>query len=438
MAKELKDLTKSDENYSQWYNDLVVKAGLAENSAVRGCMVIKPYGYAIWEKMHDALDKMFKDTGHQNAYFPLFIPKSFFSKEAHHVEGFAKECAVVTHYRLKNDPEGKGVVVDPDAKLEEELIVRPTSETIIWNTYKNWIQSYRDLPKRYGETSTLFRNENSGEMHGLIRVRQFTISEGHLMCTPAQLEQEFKGCLELARYCLKCVGLDKDVSYRFSRWDPRNPDNKYIDDPKQWAYAEGEMKRILDDLQVPYTEAIDEAAFYGPKLDIQIKNVHGKEDTLVTIQVDMFLAERFDMYYIDENGEKARPYIIHRTSMGCYERTIALLLEKYAGAMPTWLAPEQVRVLSLTDRTASVAEEVRHTLFKRGFRAETDVRNEKVGYKIREAQLDKIPYMIIIGDKEAADNVVAVRSRKDGDLGTMTLDEFMAKIQKEVDDHVCE
>ena len=387
----------------------------------QGLPLLMPKG----AKLFQILSRFVEDTEAERGYLLTKTPYMA-KRELYQISGHWD------HYR-----DGMFIFGDPDAE-GEVFALRPMTCPFQYEIFKNGMKSYRDLPKRYGETSTLFRNENSGEMHGLIRVRQFTISEGHLMCTPAQLEQEFKGCLELARYCLKCVGLDKDVSYRFSRWDPRNPDNKYIDDPKQWAYAEGEMKRILDDLQVPYTEAIDEAAFYGPKLDIQIKNVHGKEDTLVTIQVDMFLAERFDMYYIDENGEKARPYIIHRTSMGCYERTIALLLEKYAGAMPTWLAPEQVRVLSLTDRTASVAEEVRHTLFKRGFRAETDVRNEKVGYKIREAQLDKIPYMIIIGDKEAADNVVAVRSRKDGDLGTMTLDEFMAKIQKEVDDHVCE
>ena len=387
----------------------------------QGLPLLMPKG----AKLFQILSRFVEDTEAERGYLLTKTPYMA-KRELYQISGHWD------HYR-----DGMFIFGDPDAE-GEVFALRPMTCPFQYEIFKNGMKSYRDLPKRYGETSTLFRNENSGEMHGLIRVRQFTISEGHLMCTPAQLEQEFKGCLELAKYCLKCVGLDKDVSYRFSRWDPRNPDNKYIDDPKQWAYAEGEMKRILDDLQVPYTEAIDEAAFYGPKLDIQIKNVHGKEDTLITIQVDMFLAERFDMYYIDENGEKARPYIIHRTSMGCYERTIALLLEKYAGAMPTWLAPEQVRVLSLTDRTAPVAEEVRHTLFKRGFRAETDVRNEKVGYKIREAQLDKIPYMLIIGDKEAADNVVAVRSRKDGDLGTMTLDEFMAKIQKEVDDHVCE
>ena len=433
MAKELKDLTKSEENYSQWYNDLVVKAGLAENSAVRGCMVIKPYGYAIWEKMQAILDRMFKQTGHENAYFPLFIPKSFFSKEAHHVEGFAKECAVVTHYRLKNDPEGKGVVVDPDARLEEELIVRPTSETIIWNPYKNWIHSYRDLPMRLGETSTLFRNEDSGEMHGLIRVRQFTISEGHLVLRPDQLEEEFKGCLDLAKYCLGTVGLLDKCTFRFSQWDPANPNNKYEGTKEQWDHAQSVMERILKDLDVDYTVGIDEAAFYGPKLDIQYKNVYGKEDTLVTIQIDMLLAERFGMYYIDENGEKKLPYIIHRTSLGCYERTLAYLIEEYAGALPTWMAPEQVRFLPVTDRAADYCAEQAKKLEDMGFRVEVDYRNEKIGRKIRDAQMEKVPYMVVVGDRDMENGTVSPRDRADGDLGAMSMDEFSALLKQVVD-----
>ena len=323
---------------------------------------------------------------------------------------------------------------DPNAE-GEVLALRPMTCPFQYTIYKNGLKSYRDLPKRYGETSTLFRNEASGEMHGLIRVRQFTISEGHLIVRPDQLEEEFKGCLELARYMLGTIGLGEDVTYRFSRWDPNNTD-KYINDPVKWEKAENEMKKILTDLNVPHSEAKDEAAFYGPKLDIQIKNVYGKEDTLVTIQVDMFLAENFDMYYIDENGEKKRPYIIHRTSMGCYERTIALLLEKYGGALPTWLSPVQVRVLSLTERTEQDAYNIVDELKKYNIRCESDVRNEKVGYKIREAQLEKIPYMIIIGDKEKENGTVAVRSRKNGDLGAMKLDEFIAMINKEVADKI--
>ena len=318
---------------------------------------------------------------------------------------------------------------------KEVFALRPMTCPFQYMIYKNGLKSYRDLPIRYGETSTLFRNEASGEMHGLIRVRQFTISEGHLICTPAQLEQEFKGCLDLAMYMLKICGLDGDVSYRFSKWDPNNTE-KYINDPAKWEHAEAEMQKILDHIGLEYSVGIDEAAFYGPKLDIQIRNVYGKEDTLITIQVDMFLSERFDMTYVDENGEKVYPYIIHRTSIGCYERTMALLIEKFKGAFPVWMAPEQVRVMSLTDRTEAEANEIRDNLRMAGIRAESDVRSEKIGYKIRAAQLDKIPYMLIIGDKEKEAGVVAVRSRKDGDLGTMTYADFLQKIREEADNKV--
>lgn len=328
--------------------------------------------------------------------------------------------------------DGMFVMGDPEAE-GEVFALRPMTCPFQYTVYKNGLKSYRDLPLRYGETSTLFRNEASGEMHGLIRVRQFTISEGHLIVRPDQLEQEFKGCLELATYCLKCVGLDDDVSYRFSKWDPNNSE-KYIYDPEKWDKAQNEMERILNDLNVKYTVGIDEAAFYGPKLDIQIKNVYGKEDTLVTIQIDMFLAENFDMSYVDENGNKVRPYIIHRTSIGCYERTMALILEKFGGALPTWLAPTQVKVLSLTERTEDDARALTAELKSKGVRAVEDVRNEKIGYKIREAQLEKVPYMIIIGDKEKENGVVSVRNRKSGDMGTMTKEEFIALINKEVEE----
>ena len=326
-------------------------------------------------------------------------------------------------------------VMGDEEKDEEVYALRPMTCPFQYTVYNNGLKSYRDLPIRYGETSTLFRNESSGEMHGLIRVRQFTLSEGHIICMPSQLEKEFRGCLDLAMFMLKSLGLDGDVSYRFSKWDPVNKE-KYIDDPEEWAYAEGEMKRILDHIGLNYTEGIGEAAFYGPKLDIQIKNVHGKEDTLITIQIDMFLAERFDMSYIDEKGEKVRPYIIHRSSIGCYERTMALLLEKYAGALPVWLSPTQVKVLSLTDRTADIAKETADKLNEAGLRAECDLRNEKIGYKIREAQLEKIPYMLIIGDKDVENNVVSVRSRKEGDLGTMSYEQFFMKIKEENDGKV--
>ncbi len=332
------------------------------------------------------------------------------------------------HYR-------DGMFVIDNENENEVMALRPMTCPFQYTIYNNGLKSYRDLPIRYGETSTLFRNEDSGEMHGLIRVRQFTISEGHIICTPSQLEGEFKAALDLARYMLKCVGIEEDVSYRFSKWDPKDVD-KYINDPEKWEKAEAEMQRILDHLGIKYSVGIGEAAFYGPKLDIQIKNVYGKEDTLITLQVDMFLAENFDMTYVDENGDKVRPYIIHRTSIGCYERTMALAIEKFKGAFPVWMAPEQVRVLSLTDRTAEDAKALAEKMRYDGLRAEADVRNEKIGYKIREAQMDKIPYMIILGDKEKESGVLAVRSRKSGDLGTMSYEDFTAKVLKEDKDKV--
>jgi threonyl-tRNA synthetase len=284
---------------------------------------------------------------------------------------------------------------------------------------------------RLGETSTLFRNEDSGEMHGLIRVRQFTISEGHLVLRPDQLEEEFKGCLDLANYVLETIGLKEDCTYRFSQWDPANPGNKYEGTAEQWEEAQNTMEKILNNLGVKYTVGIDEAAFYGPKLDIQIKNVFGKEDTIITIQIDMLLAQKFGMEYVDKDGQKKTPYIIHRTSLGCYQRTLALLLEKYAGALPTWMAPTQVRVLPISERTMDKSAEIYQKLRDAGLRVELDERNEKIGYKIREAQVQKIPYMVIIGEKEAEAGTVSVRSRHDGDLGSMPVEDFL-KLIKEV------
>ena len=300
-----------------------------------------------------------------------------------------------------------------------------------YQAYLNRARSYRDLPLRYDETSTLFRNEDSGEMHGLIRVRQFTISEGHLMCTPDQLEQEFRGCLELAIYMLKTLGLYEDVSYRFSQWDSNDRD-KYIGTPEQWDEAQGVMKKILDHLEIPYKIGIGEAAFYGPKLDIQIKNVYGKEDTLITIQIDQMLAEKFGMEYVDRDGVKKNPYIIHRTSIGCYERTLALLIEKYAGAFPMWLAPVQVKLLTIADRHYDYAYDIKRRLEEKGIRVELDDRNEKIGYKIREARLQKVPYMLIIGDNEVENGTLSVRERgENGDLGSMTADEFIERAVSE-------
>ena len=331
------------------------------------------------------------------------------------------------HYR-----EGMFIMGDPDDETKECFALRPMTCPFQYQTFLNRQRSYRDLPMRLGETSTLFRNEDSGEMHGLIRVRQFTISEGHLILRPDQLEEEFRGCFELANYCLETLGLKEDATFRFSQWDPNNTD-KYEGTAEQWETAQSVMGQILDSLGVKYEIGIDEAAFYGPKLDIQVKNVFGKEDTLITIQIDMLLAEKFGMYYIDENGEKALPYIIHRTSMGCYERTLALLIEKYAGALPTWMSPEQVRFLPVTDRAADYCAEKAKAMEAMGFRVEVDYRNEKIGKKIRDAQIEKVPYMVIVGDRDIENGTVSPRHRADGDLGAMSFDDFAALVKDMVD-----
>lgn len=334
------------------------------------------------------------------------------------------------HYR-----EGMFIMGDPDDEEADVFALRPMTCPFQFMAYLNRARSYRDLPMRFNETSTLFRNESSGEMHGLIRLRQFTISEGHLACRPDQVEDEFRSCLDLAKYFLTAIGLENDVTYRFSKWDENDTD-KYIGSKESWEATQSMMRTILHDLDVNFTEADGEAAFYGPKLDIQIKNVHGKEDTLITIQIDFQLAERFGMTYVDADGEKKYPYVIHRTSMGCYERTLALLIEKYAGALPTWIAPVQVRLLAMTDRTHGAAQELKQKLEGLGLRVETDLRSEKIGFKIREAQMQKIPYMLIVGDKEVENGVVAVRARKDGDLGTMTLEQFESRILNEISTRV--
>ena len=329
--------------------------------------------------------------------------------------------------------DGMFVMGDPNDETRECFALRPMTCPFQYQVYLNRQRSYRELPMRLGETSTLFRNEDSGEMHGLIRVRQFTISEGHLILRPDQLEEEFKGCLELAKYMLDTVGMLENCTFRFSQWDPANPKNKYEGTPEQWHEAQEIMGRILDHLGVKYTIGIDEAAFYGPKLDIQYKNVFGKEDTIVTIQIDMLLAERFGMEYVDADGQKKHPYIIHRTSLGCYERTLAYLIEKYAGALPTWMAPEQVRVLSVTDRAADYANALVAKLSELGYRAEADITGEKIGKKIRLAQMDKVPYMLVVGDRDMAENTVSVRHRAEGDLGAMSFDSFAALLKDVVD-----
>ena len=385
---------------------------MTDENIGQGLPLLMPKG----AKLYQILTRFVEDEEERRGYVRTKTP--YMAKSA-----LYKISGHWDHYR-------DGMFVIDNENENEVMALRPMTCPFQYTIYNNGMKSYRDLPIRYGETSTLFRNEASGEMHGLIRVRQFTISEGHIICMPSQLEKEFRDALELARFMLKAFGLDSDVTYRFSKWDPNDTD-KYINDPEKWEKAEAEMEKILNHIGLKYTVGIGEAAFYGPKLDIQIKNVYGKEDTLITLQVDMFLAENFDMTYVDENGVKVRPYIIHRTSMGCYERTIALLIEKYKGAFPVWMAPEQVRVMSLTERTQEAVRDIVEKLRYAGIRAEADIRNEKIGYKIRSGQLDKIPYMLIIGDKEAESGQVAVRSRSEGDLGQMPIEDFIARVTEE-------
>ncbi len=329
------------------------------------------------------------------------------------------------HYK-----DGMFVLGDED-KDDEVFALRPMTCPFQYQVFLNRGRSYRDLPMRLNETSTLFRNEASGEMHGLIRVRQFTISEGHLMCTPEQLEDEFKHCLELAIYMLKCLGLYEDVSYRFSKWDP-NDREKYIGTEEQWDEAQSMMEKILNNLGIEYKEGIGEAAFYGPKLDIQIKNVFGKEDTLITIQIDQMLSEKFGMEYVDKDGSKKNPYIIHRTSIGCYERTLALIIEKYAGALPLWIAPTQIKLLTIADAHVDYAKDVKAKLEMAGYRVEVDSSNEKIGYKIREARLEKVPYFAVIGDNEMQDGTLALTARGGEKVGTLSVDEVISRFENEI------
>ncbi len=383
----------------------------------QGLPILLPKGARVIQ----VLQRWVEDTEQQRGYLltktPLMAKRELYKISGHW-----------DHYL-----DGMFVLGDPHDETKECFALRPMTCPFQYQVFLNRGRSYRDLPMRLGETSTLFRNEDSGEMHGLIRVRQFTISEGHLVLRPEQLEEEFKGCLDLAKYCLDTVGLLDKCTFRFSQWDPANPNNKYEGTPEQWDEAQRVMGQILDDLDVNYTIGIDEAAFYGPKLDIQYRNVYGKEDTLVTIQIDMLLAERFGMYYIDENGEKKLPYIIHRTSLGCYERTLAYLIEEYAGALPTWMAPEQVRFLPVTDRAADYCAEQARTLENAGFRVEVDYRNEKIGRKIRDAQMEKVPYMVVVGDRDMENGTVSPRHRADGDLGAMSMDAFAALLKQVVD-----
>ena len=381
----------------------------------QGLPLLMPKGAKIIQTLQRWIEDEEERRGYMRTKTPLMAKKDLYEISDHR-----------NHYK-----EGMFVLGDESDPESEVFALRPMTCPFQYYVYKASQKSYRDLPCRYGETSTLFRNEDSGEMHGLTRVRQFTISEGHLIVTPEQVEEEFAGCLDLARYCLKTLGIEEDVTYRFSKWDPNNKD-KYLGDAAQWEKTQDRMREILIHLGVEFTEEEGEAAFYGPKLDIQIKNVYGKEDTIITIQLDFALAERFDMYYVDKDGEKKRPFIIHRTSMGCYERTLATLIEKYEGLFPTWLCPEQVRVLPISEKYHAYAKKVDAELKANNILSTVDERSEKIGYKIREARLDKVPYMLVVGQKEEEENKVSVRSRFNGDEGEKNLESFIDDICKEI------
>lgn len=382
----------------------------------QGLPIMLPKGARVLQILSRFVEDEEQRRGYQLTKTPLMAKSDLYKISGHW-----------DHYR-----DGMFIIGDPEKAEETEVLaLRPMTCPFQFQAYLTKTRSYRDLPIRYNETSTLFRNEASGEMHGLIRLRQFTISEAHLLVTPEQVEAEFRGCVDLARYMLDTLGLSEDVSYRFSKWDP-NDKEKYIGEPAAWDAAQDTMKNILDHMDIEYVTADGEAAFYGPKLDIQIRNVFGKEDTLITIQIDFQLAERFGLEYTDRGGEKKRPTIIHRTSIGCYERTLALLIEKYAGALPLWMMPEQVRILPISERHLDAAANLRAQLTAQGFRVEADTRDEKIGKKIREAQLEKIPYMLVIGDQEVADGTVSVRTRKDGDIGVLPIAQIIQRMQEEI------
>jgi threonyl-tRNA synthetase len=385
------------------------------DSIGQGLPIILPKGSRVIQTLQRWIEDEEQRRGYLLTKTPLMAKRDLYRISGHW-----------DHYR-----DGMFILGDPDDETKECFALRPMTCPFQYQVFLNKKRSYRDLPMRLGETSTLFRNEDSGEMHGLIRVRQFTISEGHLACTPEQLEGEFKGCVDLMLYMMKAIGLDNEISYRFYKWDKNNKE-KYIGSEEEWESVQNQMKVILDNLGINYTEADGEAAFYGPKLDVQIKNVYGKEDTLVTIQIDFQLAKRFEMVYTDSDGEKKYPYVIHRTSLGCYERTLALVLEKYAGALPLWMAPVQASILSMTDRSEEYCRKLWDDLLEAGIRPSLDLRSEKMGRKIRDAQLDKVPYMLIVGDKEIETGTVAVRDRKLGDIGVMSVEDFIKRVKSEV------
>ncbi len=387
-------------------------------SVGQGLPLICPKGAKTIQIMQRFVEDEEERRGYEFTKTP-YIAKSDLYKISGHWE----------HYK-----EGMFVLGDEE-KDEEVLALRPMTCPFQFMIYKASHHSYRDLPVRYTETSPLFRNEASGEMHGLIRVRQFTLADAHIICRPDQIDEEFKAVLDLIQYIMKSLGVDKDVTYRFSKWSKDNRE-KYIDNEDAWESTQDIMKRILDEIGLEYIEADDEAAFYGPKLDVQFKNVFGKEDTLFTLQVDFALADRFDMYYVDKNDERQRPYILHRSSIGCYERTLAMLIEKYAGAMPLWISAEQIRILAITNRSDDYINKIAVKMRKSGLRVKTDLRNESIGYKIREARLEKIPYVLVVGDKEQEENSVAVRKRGQGEIGTINIDEFIEMAAKEDEEKV--
>ena len=387
---------------------------MSDDLVGRGLPMFLPKGYTVWQELENYIKAKERKLGYLHVMTPCVGTVNLYKTSGHW-----------DHYK-------DGMFVLGDEETDKEVFaLRPMTCPFQYYVYKAEQHSYRDLPLRYGETSTLFRNEDSGEMHGLTRVRQFTISEGHLIVRPDQMVKEFKDCIALAQYCLQVLGVEEDVTYHLSKWDPNNRE-KYIGDAEVWNQTEAHIRQMLEELNIPFTEDVGEAAFYGPKVDINAKNVYGKEDTMITIQWDALLAEQFDMYYIDENGEKQRPYIIHRTSMGCYERTLAWLIEKYAGMFPTWLCPEQVRVIPISEKFHDYAAKVEAQLKESGIRCSVDQRSEKMGYKIREARLARVPYMLIVGAKEEEEGKVSVRSRYLGDEGMKDLGDFLAAIKEEI------
>ncbi|MBO4963011.1 MAG: threonine--tRNA ligase [Clostridia bacterium] len=412
-------LIQLEEAKKRDHNRLGRELGLFMTEEVigQGLPLLMPKGYKVIQVMQRFIEDEEEKRGFMLTKTPLMAKSDLYKISGHWY-----------HYRDK-----MFVLGDPDAEEDQEILaLRPMTCPFQYQIYKNGLKSYRDLPVRYAETATLFRKEASGEMHGLIRVRQFTLSDGHIICTPEQIEGEFKRCVDLSYYILKCLGMENDVSFRFSKRGKSNKE-KYIDNDKAWEETEALMKQILDNLKIDYVEADDEAAFYGPKLDVQAKNIFGKEDTLITIQLDFAAGTSFGMTYVDADGEKKTPFVIHRSSIGCYERTMAMLIEKYAGAFPTWLAPTQVKILPVTDRSLNYCKDLLDKFNYNKVRAEIDTRNEKIGRKIRDAQLEKVPYMLIIGDKEVEENTVSVRSRVQGDLGSMPLDNFIKSIVEEIE-----